>query len=373
MEYRLNKYISSSGICSRREADRFIEQGNVTINGKRAELGMRVLPGQQVRVNGQLVVHDVDPVYIAFNKPTGIVSTTDTRERDNIVDYIGHEQRIFPVGRLDKDSQGLILLTNDGDIINKILRAGNNHKKEYLVTVDRPFGDDFLVRMSQGVPILDRVTRKCELRRISPQQFHITLTQGLNRQIRRMCEYFGFEVTKLERTQIMHIKLGNLKKGSWRNLTESELETLFDLIEDSENTVKPKKTAAAKAEGGSKTKAAAKPKAGAGSSSKTGSDIRVASKGSARAEAPRGHGGGKTGTRGAAKGKSAQSGKGFATEKKATAGRNTPVVKSNRSGERSASTSRNMAPGRDATSSGRNASGRSTGAAARGKSNAKRR
>ena len=252
MEYRLNKYISSSGICSRREADRFIEEGRVTINGKRATLGMRVLPGQKVKVNGSLIVNDVEPVYIAFNKPVGIVSTTDPQEKDNIVDFIRHQQRIFPVGRLDKDSQGLILLTNDGDIVNKILRAGNNHKKEYLVTVNRPITEEFLTKMAHGVPILDRVTRKCEIKMISPYIFHITLIQGLNRQIRRMCEYFNYEVTKLERIQIMHIKLGNLKQGYWRNLTEPELETLFDMIEDSENTVKQKSSPSKKSDSGKK-------------------------------------------------------------------------------------------------------------------------
>ena len=240
MEYRLNKYISSSGICSRREADRFIENGQVTINGKRASLGMRVLPGQKVKVHGQLIINDIEPVYIVFNKPVGVVTTTDTQERNNIIDYISHEQRIFPIGRLDKESQGLILLTNDGDIVNKILRAGNNHKKEYLVTVDKPINEEFVQRMSQGVPILDRVTRKCQVKMINPHLFQITLTQGLNRQIRRMCEYFGYEVTKLERIQIMDIKLGTLPQGDWRDLTEHELERLFDMIEDSENNEKPK-------------------------------------------------------------------------------------------------------------------------------------
>lgn len=238
MEYRLNKYISSSGLCSRREADRYIEQGNVTINGKRATVGMRVLPGQKVMVNGLLVENNIQTVYIAFNKPVGVVSTTDTKDRDNIVEYISHSERIFPIGRLDKDSQGLILLTNDGDIINKILRAGNNHKKEYIVTVDKPINEEFVQRMSQGVPILDRVTRKCEVKMINPYTFQITLIQGLNRQIRRMCEYFGYQVTKLERTRIMNIGLGNLKQGQWRDLSEKELNTLFDMIEDSENTVK---------------------------------------------------------------------------------------------------------------------------------------
>ena len=254
MEYRLNKYISSSGICSRREADRFIENGSVTVNGKRAVIGKRVLPGQKVRVNGHLIVNDIEPIYIMLNKPVGVVCTTDTTEKDNIVNFVGHPQRIFPIGRLDKDSQGLILLTNDGDIINKILRAGNNHKKEYVVTVNNPVTDEFLTRMSQGVPILDRVTRKCQLKKLSNNSFEIILTQGLNRQIRRMCEYFGYEVTRLERTKIMNVKLGNLKQGDWRDLTESELEVLFDMIEDSENEEKPKKTPPAKSSSASKPK-----------------------------------------------------------------------------------------------------------------------
>lgn len=241
MEYRLNKYISGSGFCSRREADRYIEEGKVTINGKRASIGMRVLPGQKVKVNGELIVNAIEPVYIAFNKPVGIVSTTDPQEKDNIINFIRHEQRIFPIGRLDKDSQGLILLTNDGDIVNKILRAGNNHKKDYLVRVNKPITKDFLTRMAQGVPILDRVTRRCEIVEINPYMFQISLIQGLNRQIRRMCEYFDYEVLKLERIQIMNIKLGTLGQGNWRNLTESELEGLFDMLEDSESTVQSKK------------------------------------------------------------------------------------------------------------------------------------
>ena len=202
---------------------------------------MRVLPRQKVKVDGELIVNNIEPVYIAFNKPVGIVSTTDAQERDNIVNFIRHEQRIFPIGRLDKDSQGLILLTNDGDIVNKILRAGNNHKKDYLVKVDKPITKDFLTRMAQGVPILDRVTRRCEIVEINPFMFQISLIQGLNRQIRRMCEYFDYEVIKLERIQIMNIKLGNLGQGNWRNLTVSELEGLFNMLEDSDSTVKTKK------------------------------------------------------------------------------------------------------------------------------------
>ena len=236
MEYRLNKYISASGYCSRREADQLIGEGHVTVNGKRASIGMRVLPGQKVRVRGELIENEIEPIYIAFNKPVGIVSTTDPREKDNIVDYISHEQRIFPIGRLDKDSQGLILLTNDGDIVNKILRVGNSHKKEYVVKVDKPITKEFLTKMAQGVPILDRVTRRCEITEINPYTFRISLIQGLNRQIRRMCEYFDYEVLRLERIQIMNIKLGNLGQGNWRNLTHNELGGLFDLLDRSKDT-----------------------------------------------------------------------------------------------------------------------------------------
>ncbi len=247
MEYRLNKFISSSGVCSRREADRFIAQGNVTVNGKRATIGMRVLPGQKVKVNGIPIEREIEPVYIAFNKPIGIVCTTDTSERDNIVDYVGHEQRVFPIGRLDKDSQGLILLTNDGDVVNKILRAENNHSKEYIVTVDKPVTDEFLTKMAGGVPVLDRVTRRCELVKITPFIFQITLKQGLNRQIRRMCEYFDYNVVKLERTRVMNVKLGKLPQGEWRDLNETEMGELFDALEKSDSRsetrlVKPKST-----------------------------------------------------------------------------------------------------------------------------------
>ena len=243
MEYRLNKYISGSGLCSRRDADRFIEEGKVTVNGRRASIGMRVLPGQKVKVNGELIINDIEPVYIAFNKPIGVVSSSDPLEKNNIVKFISHEQRIFPIGRLDKDSQGLILLTNDGDIVNKILRAGNNHKKDYLVKVNKPVTKGFLTRMAQGVPILDRVTRGCEIVEINPYMFKISLIQGLNRQIRRMCEYFDYDVVKLERIQIMNIELGSLGQGNWRNLTEPELEGLFDMLETSEKTEQTKKVA----------------------------------------------------------------------------------------------------------------------------------
>lgn len=243
MEYRLNRYISGSGYCSRREADQLIKDGYVTIDGKRATIGMRILPGQKVEVRGELIKNEIEPVYIAFNKPVGVVSTTDVSDRSNIIEYISHEQRIFPIGRLDKDSQGLILLTNDGDIVNKILRVGNNHKKEYLVRVDRPITKEFLTKMAEGVPILDRVTRRCEIKEINPYTFQISLVQGLNRQIRRMCEYFDYEVIKLERIQIMNIKLGNLGQGNYRDLTQGELEELFDLLDKSKDIVQAKKPA----------------------------------------------------------------------------------------------------------------------------------
>ncbi|SUB69136.1 Ribosomal large subunit pseudouridine synthase F [Pluralibacter gergoviae] len=230
---RLNKYISESGICSRRDADRYIEQGNVFINGKRASVGDQVMPGDEVKVNGQLIEpRDAeDLVLIALNKPVGIVSTTEDGERDNIVDFVNHSKRVFPIGRLDKESQGLIFLTNHGDLVNKILRAGNNHEKEYVVTVNKPVTDDFIRGMGAGVPILGTVTKKCKVKKEAPFAFRITLVQGLNRQIRRMCEHFGYEVTKLERTRIMNVSLKGLPVGEWRDLTDDELIELFKLIE----------------------------------------------------------------------------------------------------------------------------------------------
>ena len=232
---RLNKYISESGICSRREADRYIEQGNVFVNGKRAKVGDQVKPGDNVKVNGQLI----DPqeaealVFIALNKPVGIVSTTEETEKDNIVDYVNHTTRIFPMGRLDKDSQGLIFLTNNGDLVNKILRAGNNHEKEYRVTVNKPITDEFIQGMANGVPMLGQKTKKCKVVKESPFIFRIVLIQGLNRQIRRMCEYFGYEATKLERVRIMNVSLKGLPVGDWRDLDEQELAGLFRMIESS--------------------------------------------------------------------------------------------------------------------------------------------
>lgn len=223
---RINKYISDSGYCSRREADKLIEQGNVTINGKKATIGSQVLDGQEVKIYGETIINNNRPIFIAYNKPLGIVSTTDPDEPSNILDAVGHEERIFPIGRLDKDSQGLIILTNDGDIVNKMLRADNNHEKEYSVVVDRLINEDFVNKMQNGVPILGVVTRKCEVVKTGTHSFNIVLRQGLNRQIRRMCEYLGYKVLRLERIRIMHIKLGNIKIGQWKNLTQEEVDTL---------------------------------------------------------------------------------------------------------------------------------------------------
>jgi 23S rRNA pseudouridine2604 synthase len=235
---RLNKYISESGLCSRREADRYIEQGQVQINGRKATVGQRVFPHDRVTVSGRTIEpKDLDEaVYIAFNKPVGITSTTEASDKSNIVDYIRHTQRIFPIGRLDKDSQGLIFLTSNGDIVNKILRAGNQHEKEYLVTVNRAINDQFIEGMSNGVPILGVNTKKCFVKQESTFVFRIILVQGLNRQIRRMCEYFGYEVTKLERIRIMNIGLKGLPVGDWRELNKQEVEGLLKLVRDSIST-----------------------------------------------------------------------------------------------------------------------------------------
>ena len=232
---RLNKYISESGICSRRDADRFVEQGNVYINGKRAQVGDQVVNGDTVKVNGQLIEprEADDFVFIVLNKPVGIVSTTETSEKDNIVDFVRHSTRIFPIGRLDKDSQGLIFLTSNGDLVNKVLRAGNNHEKEYLVTVNKPITDSFIEGLAGGVPMLGKMTKKCPVTKVAPTVFNITLIQGLNRQIRRMCEHFGYEVVKLERTRIMNISLKGTPVGDWRDLTPKELTTLLKSIENS--------------------------------------------------------------------------------------------------------------------------------------------
>lgn len=232
---RLNKFISESGMCSRREADRFIEQGQVTLNGRKAVVGDKVGAGDEVRVNGRLVAAQNKEkfVFIALNKPVGVVSTTDSAERNNIQKFVGHKERIFPIGRLDKDSQGLIFLTSNGDLVNKILRAGNKHEKEYVVTVHRPITPDFVRGMANGVPILGTMTKRCKVEQLSTFVFRLTLIEGMNRQIRRMCEHFGYEVRKLERTRIMNIRLGALQVGQWRNLTERELGELMASIEHS--------------------------------------------------------------------------------------------------------------------------------------------
>lgn len=224
---RLNKYIASSGLCSRREADTLIESGKVTINGETAVQGSKVMDGDIVLVNGRKVTPDDDMVYIALNKPLGVTCTTDKRDPSNIIDYIGFDERIFPVGRLDKNSSGLILLTNDGSIVNKLLRAENGHEKEYLVTVNRPYDKNFLRSMESGVPVLGQLTLPCKLKPAGDKTFKIILHQGLNRQIRRMCEYLGYKVTRLKRIRFMNIELGGLETGKWRYLTSSEKKELL--------------------------------------------------------------------------------------------------------------------------------------------------
>lgn len=237
MSTRLNKYISSTGFCSRREADKLIEQKKVTINGQIAVMGAQVQDGDKVAVNGKLISPpDNKFVYIMLNKPVGITCTTELQIQGNIIDFVNHPERIFPIGRLDKPSQGLILLTNDGDIVNKILRARNNHEKEYVVTTRQPITSEFIRKMGEGVPILDTVTKKCKVEQLNRFTFKIILTQGLNRQIRRMCEHFEFDVVKLERTRIMNLTLKNLPIGQWRDLTKQELSELNAMIDNSIKT-----------------------------------------------------------------------------------------------------------------------------------------
>lgn len=235
---RINKYLSEIGYCSRRAADKLIEQGRVKINGKIPEKGTKIAPDDKVSVDNKLVSRkDEKHVYLAFNKPVGIVCTTDTKvEKNNIIDYINYPKRIFPIGRLDKPSEGLIFLTSDGDIVNKILRARNNHEKEYEVTVDRPVTADFIAKMGNGVPVLDTITKKCKVRQTNKFEFNIVLTQGLNRQIRRMCEHFNYNVTKLKRVRIMNVKL-DVPVGKWRHLTKKELKEIDRLTADSKKTI----------------------------------------------------------------------------------------------------------------------------------------
>ena len=239
---RINKFISESGLCSRREADRFIERGVVIINGRKANIGDVVKVGDSVRVNGNKLepLKGEEIVFIALNKPVGVTSTTEVNVRDNIVQFVNHSKRIFPIGRLDKESQGLIFLTNNGDIVNKILRAGNKHEKEYVVTVNKPLTPSMISAMANGVPIMGVTTKKCKVVQESENTFRIILIQGLNRQIRRMCEHFGYDVIKLERVRIMNIDLKGLPLGDWRDLTENELKVIYSLLEDSSSEVEKK-------------------------------------------------------------------------------------------------------------------------------------
>ncbi|HUS02655.1 MAG TPA: 23S rRNA pseudouridine(2604) synthase RluF [Chitinophagaceae bacterium] len=232
----LNKFISETGFCSRREADKLIEAGRVTVNGKVPKSGNRVTYEDVIKIDGQTLKQKDKPIYIAFNKPVGVSSTTDRKDKYNIIDYINHPKRIFPIGRLDKPSEGLIFLTNDGDIVNKILRAGNNHEKEYIVTVDKPITPDFINRMAGGIKILDTVTQKCFVKQESKYVFRIILTQGLNRQIRRMCEVLNYHVVKLVRVRIMNISLSGIAPGKWRYLTKPEIDAINKLVANSIKT-----------------------------------------------------------------------------------------------------------------------------------------
>ena len=225
-EIRLNKFLSDAGFCSRRQADRLIEEGHVKVNNETALMGQKVTLLDKVTVDGKEVSREEEQIVIAFNKPVGVECTTDKNNPDNIVDYINYKKRIYPIGRLDKNSTGLLLMTNNGDIINKMMRAGNYHEKEYVVTVDKPITEEFIKQMSKGVKILDQVTRPCVVKKVNKHTFNIILTQGLNRQIRRMCETLGFKVQKLKRVRIMGVHLDNLPIGNYRNLTNSELDSL---------------------------------------------------------------------------------------------------------------------------------------------------
>jgi len=224
---RINKYLSETGVCSRRQADQWVEAGRVAVNGVTAVLGTKVTAGDAVSLDGRALNVKPARVYLALNKPAGVECTTDRDVPDNIVDFVGHRERVFPIGRLDKDSEGLILLTNDGDIVNRVLRAEHEHEKEYIVSVDRPLTSEFLSDMARGVPILDTVTNPCRVAQVGRNTFRIVLTQGLNRQIRRMCEHFDYTVRRLQRVRIMHIELGTLPLGRWRNLTAAEVQPLL--------------------------------------------------------------------------------------------------------------------------------------------------
>lgn len=242
-QVRLNKYLSEAGVCSRREADRLIESGKVTVDGRTAVTGMKIWPGQDIRVQGQPLKREKEMVLLAVNKPVGVVCTTDKRWGDETVEeMLSYPKRVFPIGRLDKDSEGLLLVTNNGEILNKIMRAGNYHEKEYEVTVDRPVTEAFLKRMAEGkIPVSGQLTRPCRVEKLGRDRFRIVLTQGLNRQIRRMCEYCGCRVVKLKRVRIMNIRLGSLKPGKWRSLTDQETEKLYEMIKGSSSDSRYKK------------------------------------------------------------------------------------------------------------------------------------
>jgi 23S rRNA pseudouridine2604 synthase len=233
---RLNKAISETGYCSRRAADKLIEDGKVKVNGETAGLGVKVTQNDAIAVNGQIITKEVENIYLAFHKPIGITCTTDTKVRGNIINYLNYPERIFPIGRLDKPSEGLIFMTNDGDIVNKILRSKNNHEKEYIVSVDKKISETFIKKMGNGIPILGTITDPCKVEKINHNTFKIILTQGLNRQIRRMCSYLGYEVQSLKRTRIMNISLDNLKPGKYRSFTEKELRTIEQLVGTSSKT-----------------------------------------------------------------------------------------------------------------------------------------
>ena len=233
----MNKAISETGYCSRREADRLTELGKVEVNGKIADLGLKVSKTDVIFIDGKQISNNIKPIYLAFNKPVGITSTTDTSIKSNIIDFINYPERIFPVGRLDKPSEGLIFMTNDGDIVNKILRSKNNHEKEYVVSVNKKITPDFIIRMGGGIPVLDTITKICPVIKIDDFTFNIVLTQGLNRQIRRMCDFLGYEVKTLKRIRIMNIKLDNLKPGKYRHFTSEELIEVTRLVEDSSKTM----------------------------------------------------------------------------------------------------------------------------------------
>lgn len=265
---RLNKAISDTGTCSRREADQYIEHGRVFVNGHKASVGDKVTNKDEIRVDGRIIKEIEKDIYIVLNKPVGIVCTTEKQVKDNIISYLLFPKRIFPIGRLDKDSEGLILLTNNGDIVNKILRAGNEHEKEYIVTVNKPTTTDFIEKMSAGVPILGETTKKCEVEKISEFVFKIVLVQGLNRQIRRMCEHFGYDVVKLKRVRIMNVTIGKLPVGDWRELSDIEIEFILNAVKHSSS--EQKSTLKQDSPKPSKSKSTEAPKARAKQSSQRG-------------------------------------------------------------------------------------------------------